>query len=177
MLFDKTIKNPALIGKFFRNFFLDWKNATKASLSIHVLICLLLFVCWYMRFILINRHVAFGRERKYRVESGCKIKNKLRVTLSFCMENSNHTTMVPIRFEKRQCLSCKRRDKWYVRDKGLSRSIWVCAPFIMGNNILQMVVWESIFFNRPVSWSQMTRLWAILITYWISVYYDFCGFR
>ena len=38
-----------------------------------------------------------------------------------------------------------------------------CPPIYSEENSLQMVAGESIFFNQAVSWSQMTRLWAVLI--------------
>ena len=35
-------------------------------------------------------------------------------------------------------------------------------------NVLQMVVWESIFFNQGAACVEMTQLWAILINGWLS---------
>ena len=60
-----------------------------------------------------------------------------------------------------------------------------CTSVKSGNNILQMVVWESFFFNQVVSWSKITRLWAVLIKRWLSKACEFygilaspfCGFR
>ena len=44
-----------------------------------------------------------------------------------------------------------------------------CPPIYSEENSLQMVAGESIFFNQAVYWSQMTRLWAVLIKRWVSV--------
>ena len=35
-------------------------------------------------------------------------------------------------------------------------------------NVLQMVVWESIFFNQGAACVEITQLWAILINGWLS---------
>ena len=35
-------------------------------------------------------------------------------------------------------------------------------------NVLQMVVWESIFFNQGAACVEITQLWAILINDWLS---------
>ena len=43
-------------------------------------------------------------------------------------------------------------------------------------NILQTVVWESIFFNRGAAWSKMTRLRAISVNGWLPDNYVFGGF-
>ena len=43
-------------------------------------------------------------------------------------------------------------------------------------NVLQMVVWESIFFNQAVACVEMTQLWAILIKAWLLSDYVFSGF-
>ena len=44
------------------------------------------------------------------------------------------------------------------------------------NNNLQIVVWESIFFNQAVSSVKITRLWAVLINRWILISCDFSVF-
>ena len=51
-----------------------------------------------------------------------------------------------------------------------------CTSVKLGNNILQMVAWESIFLNQAVACVEMTRLWAVLINCWLSSRYDFDGF-
>ena len=50
-----------------------------------------------------------------------------------------------------------------------------CTSVKSGNNILQIVVWESFFFNQAVSWSKITRLWVVLINRWLSKVCEFCG--
>ena len=45
------------------------------------------------------------------------------------------------------------------------------------NNILQIVVWESIFFNHGVACVDMTRLWAVSVNGWLLRTYDFHGFQ
>ena len=48
---------------------------------------------------------------------------------------------------------------------------------LIDNNNLQIVVWESIFFNQVVAWLEISHLWVILTTRWISAHYDFTVFR
>ena len=51
-----------------------------------------------------------------------------------------------------------------------------CTSVKLSNNILQMVAWESIFFNQAVACVEMTRLWAVLVNCWLSPRYNFDGF-
>ena len=44
-------------------------------------------------------------------------------------------------------------------------------------NVLQIVVWESIFFNQGVACVEFTRLWAVLVNGWLLRAYDFCSFQ
>ena len=51
-----------------------------------------------------------------------------------------------------------------------------CKAYNAYQNVLQMVVWESIFFNQAVSSVKITRLWAVLINRWISTSCNFSVF-
>ena len=50
------------------------------------------------------------------------------------------------------------------------------TPIYSDNNILQMVVWESFFFNQGIACLEMAQLWAILVRYWLSSDCNFDGF-
>ena len=50
------------------------------------------------------------------------------------------------------------------------------TPIYSDNNILQMVVWESFFFNQGIACLEMAQLWAVLVKCWLSSDCDFDGF-
>ena len=47
------------------------------------------------------------------------------------------------------------------------------TPIYSDNNILQMVVWESFFFNQGIACLEIAQLWVVLVKYWLS---NDCGF-
>ena len=50
------------------------------------------------------------------------------------------------------------------------------TPIYSDNNILQMVVWESFFFNQGIACLEIAQLWAVLVKCWLSSDCNFNGF-